>query len=450
MVFQYINKYKIILLVVLLHTFLLLRTQFTLWPEIVSFPYLLQNGFVIYKDFIHVYPPLLTFILYLFFNIVGYKIVAIKVAVWAFILIGDFILYLIAKKLLSYDKYILFPLILYVFLQTFLEGNMLWFDTALTVPVLIFTYCVLNSRWNGAIVSVIALCLLKQNAVFIFAGFFFYLVFRQQWKILKKLVLISFVSLFILLVYLGLQNSFRQAFEWVVWYPSRFWTSFPGYIQMSLTKHQILTVILISIPALFLFIKRKGGIVSFLFILSLMGVYPRFSFFHFQPALAVGAVCFLLLIKYCKVNYLLVLIVATLSTIYIIKPFLVTATASDTRFFSESEISLSEKLKKTIPSNSRVYLLNIPSQMYVLTNTLPPKPWVDNYGWYFEMPGEQDQMLRVWKENPPTYIVWKEKMAGNWYDPGVYEPQMVVSYIQTYYEQRWKIENDIWIWKKKN
>jgi len=61
--------WAIVLLV--FHFFLLSNLQFTDWPEMFSFPYLVNNGFNLYKDMIHIYPPILTLALAAVFKFFG-------------------------------------------------------------------------------------------------------------------------------------------------------------------------------------------------------------------------------------------------------------------------------------------------------------------------------------------------------------------------------------------
>jgi len=56
-----------------LHLFILIHLQFTSWPEMFSYPYLLNNGFNLYKDIALPYQPLLMLILSVVYKIFGYN-----------------------------------------------------------------------------------------------------------------------------------------------------------------------------------------------------------------------------------------------------------------------------------------------------------------------------------------------------------------------------------------
>ena len=63
-----------------------------------SFPYVIDKGFIIYKDFHHVYQPLLTFILLGIYKIFGFNIVALKAFTYILIAIIDFALFSTVKN----------------------------------------------------------------------------------------------------------------------------------------------------------------------------------------------------------------------------------------------------------------------------------------------------------------------------------------------------------------
>ena len=94
-----------------------------------------------------------------------------------------------------------------------------------------------------------------------------------------------------------------------------------------------------------------------------------------------------------------------------------------------------------IPSNESVYLLGLHSGHYILANSLPPKPWVDNYPWVFEIPGMQEETIGNWEQNPPKFIIWQPPVSGNWYDIGTYQPQKLTEWIRENYSLK---ENNLW------
>src|SRR3989344_1901426 len=78
--------------ILLVHLLLLINTKFTLWPEMVVYPYLLNNGFILYRDIINPYPPLFTGFLTIFARIFGYSPLFYQILTWVVILLIDLLI----------------------------------------------------------------------------------------------------------------------------------------------------------------------------------------------------------------------------------------------------------------------------------------------------------------------------------------------------------------------
>src|SRR6266404_752935 len=131
--------YWLLLLLLGLHIFILFVLQFTAWPEMVSFPYLINHGFVTYKDMVHAYPPLLVNVLAFLYKLFGYKVIVLKMFGWTTILASDVLIFLIIQKQTKKNNLALIGLSVYIFLQPILEGNMVWPDLFI-VPFLLLTF----------------------------------------------------------------------------------------------------------------------------------------------------------------------------------------------------------------------------------------------------------------------------------------------------------------------
>ena len=92
------KKIALLLVVLAIHLILLTNLRFTPWPEMLSFPYLFNNGFTLYKDFVIAYPPFLVVLLSLVYKIFGYKVLVLKVFTWLLIILSDLIIYKIVNK----------------------------------------------------------------------------------------------------------------------------------------------------------------------------------------------------------------------------------------------------------------------------------------------------------------------------------------------------------------
>lgn len=467
---KYVLRYVLIFLLLSFHFLLLFNLQFTAWPEMLSYPYLRNNDFLLYKDMIHPYPPLLTMVLSLVYKMVGYHLWVLQAVAWSIILTSSLLIFLVIKTLTHRNDIALLGLAVYVLLQPFLEGNMLWFDIAIVPAVLLGMLFLLKhmeregSKWLVlAGFSLATAALVKQTAVvfLIFAAVFIFIRYRSL-KEVWKLAIGSIVLLVPLIVRLIQEDALVDFFNWTVLYPLTEWGRYPGYVQMSIASKEAFVLFLLFLPLVAIFmvniVRRKLLIDTHLSILllfligSLIAVYPRFSFFHFQPALAILIVITFYVLRKWEIKKLLigsvVFFVILLPIIYL--PVFVSDWQKEARFYSQNDTYLAAKIADLTNISERVFLLEPHSGLYVMANRLPPKRWSDNFGWYLEIPGVQEEIISRWEGNPPDVVLWRMPLPGTQYDLGTYQPQKIASWIESNYTKKEEIKSGIWLWQKKD
>jgi len=251
------KTYLFIIILLGIHLFLLSNLKFTAWPEMLSYPYFRNNGYLLYKDMIHPYPPVLTIALSIVYKLFGYKLIVLKVFTWLIILVNDVLVYLIAKKITKKNAFALASLSLYVLVQPFLEGNQLWFDLAIVPTVLFSTYYLLQKKyfWSGLFLGVAILT--KQTAgLYLIFGMAYIACKEKNFKKVLEFVIGPIILFAILIVRLITEGAVLGFFNWTLIYPFTWWSKFPGYIQIALTKTQLATMFFISIPAILLIINE--------------------------------------------------------------------------------------------------------------------------------------------------------------------------------------------------
>jgi len=143
------------IVLIALHIFVLFNLQFTAWPEMLSFPYVIDKGFLIFKDFHHVYQPLLTFILLGVYKVFGFNILSLKIFTYVLFGLVDLMIFLNVKKITGKNNIALIALGIYVLLQPVFDGNMLWYDIGVILPVLLSIYFVnTNLFLSGLFVAI--------------------------------------------------------------------------------------------------------------------------------------------------------------------------------------------------------------------------------------------------------------------------------------------------------
>jgi len=423
-----------------LHVFILGFLSFTAWPEMFSFPYLISQGYSLYEGMVYVYTPILPYLLLGVFRIFGYKILTLKAFTWILILLNDFLIYKIAHRLTKKEYLGVLATGIYVFLQPFWEGNMLWFDLAYVTPVLLSFYFLIRKKYFSAGLAVSIAFLTKQIAV-VFVTLFLVQIFLSRKRIdesVYRYVIGVLVPVGIFVFYLISSGNLEWFFNWTFYYPMKYWGLFPGYVDLNLSKLDFFEILCLLLPFLIGLYKIRGepvaGFLAAVLLASFLAFYPRFSFFHLQMFVAFFAVYSAYVVNYAGRRYVfLLLIFLTLSVAGHFRGG--KASFGKDRFWEKETLLFAEML----PQKSHLYYLNLPSHYYFLTKSLPPKPWVDNFGWYWEVPGFQQKTLDCWSVNPPKYIVWQK---------GAYEPKTVTSWIKANYNSDKLVEN-ITIWQKK-
>src|SRR3989344_3549978 len=120
--------YYFLFFLLVLHIILLANTQFTLWPEMVVYPYLVNNGFLLYKDIFNPYPPLLTIILSQITKVLGYGVLNFQIFTWLVILFIDGIIFTLARRITKNSSYALLSVIFFTIFSIPFGVNGLWFD----------------------------------------------------------------------------------------------------------------------------------------------------------------------------------------------------------------------------------------------------------------------------------------------------------------------------------
>ncbi len=420
----------------------------------VSFPYFINKGMVTFKDAIHAYPPLLINILAGLYNIFGYNSWVLKIFAWSTFLINDILIFLLLRKFFKKAVFPIIGLAIYIVLQPILEGNMVWPDLIM-VPFLLSGFLLLlNKKYFLAGLSFALALMTKQTAIFYIGCSIIYLVFSET--NLKKIInffagiLVVIMPFILSLIY---QNSLNEFLNWTIIYPSKYWTSFPGYVQLSPSLKDNLILLILFLPITFLVFTAnrkifadKHFLILFSFLLcGIVGIYPRFSFFHFQAGIAFLVMLYIYLVSKTKLNpYFLLLI-----PIIVLLINFNSLQFKDDRFWSDSDIYTSKLIQNETKSDQTIYLLGLNSNLYTFADRIPNKPWLDNFGWYLEIPDVQNKVIEGFEKNPPTNIFWRTPDLGNWYDIGVYEPKMIVSWIEKKYSKEKEIEKGIWKWTRK-
>lgn len=443
----------------LLHLFLLASLKFTAWPEMLAYPYLLNRGYRLYGDIIHPFMPLLPYILAWVMRFFGESVEVLKVITWVIILVSDVLVFSIAAKLFGTRRALL-TLVIFILWQLFFDGNGLWFDLSL-VPFLLASFSLLiawirkGKRKDAFLLGLFwgLACLIKLSTLWVILVVGVYLFFLRRSKFIRILpvlvagILLPFGVSFLTLFMNGQASEFLF---WGLYYPLVLIMQMPGFRELPTIGNILILGLTLSPLILCL---RKGilqGFIPILVVLYTLGGLAfslhRFAYFHLQPAIPFLAFlpAYIWSLPKGKVVYGLLGVYVTAS-LFLQIGYVRNNWKKETRFAEAETRKRAEEIQKIVGVGREVFMYNTTGQYFVFAQVLPAKPWVDNFPWYYELPGVQNRVIEALEKDKVPYVLFSPFMTGGKYELGSYTPQYVDQYVHEHFVINANIQNTIWV-----
>lgn len=442
-----------LILILIFHAILLKSTQFSAWPEMLIYPYLMKRGFSLYGDIIQPYMPLLPYTLLGLSQLVNLTVTTLSWLTLAIILGSDVLLYLVIKKHFTKTPPFLI-LILYVILQVSFDGNGLWFDLSCVPFLLVATHYWFKFEEGGAPKYIfwsavfLGLAFTVKQAVIWYAILEFFLIINHyrsninSWLIGWLIPLASVIAMF----------PTTKFLYWAFYYPFFVMVKMPGYVLYPTLK-QTLLVLVIFIPLVGLvFLKdRQAKHIMLWGVVSLGFVFPRFDYFHFQPALpflAIGLGIFWS--KFAKKRSFVILLCAYSAIVFLIfGKRLILANTKPVRFFNDAVRSNTQKLSRILPKDQPILFYNDMGNYLVLGQFLPVKPWAANFPWYMELAGLQERIIESMENQKVAWAVTVPAQSEGAFIPGSYQAKHIEEYLEQHYTMQMQLGNELLLWVRK-
>lgn len=417
-----------LLTILAVHILFLLKTQFTAWPEMMLWPYLMANGWLPYRDIAIAHTPLLPLILSAYNSLFGFGVMQLKIFTWAVILLTDILLYwLISKKYGRTGG--LYGLLFYIPLQIIYFGNGLWFESALTLLGLLLFYFLKTKKylWLGVIFAMSLL--FKQTAIYIAMPILLGLISQNnKGKEIQRFMLSFFAVIGVFMLIVLSFGIFDDFYKWAIEFGIFTLPKLSGQIKYPATKEAVYAFLpfMLIIPYL---VKKKDLILPLFALTGVMGVFPRWELFHFQPALPFLAMIFSeLIVEKKKTTFtVLILVFTSIFIFYKSISFIKYYWGVEDRFIESNTLSLSEYLDSNTNNGERAYVVNYWDNVYTLSETLPAvTPWTPQLNWYITPEIESDMTDKL-LSNPPKFIVWENR--------GKFIPDSFYNYFESNYRK---------------
>ena len=430
----------------------------------VVYSYLLNNNFLLYRDIINPYPPLLTYLLSIPTRLFGYHPLSLQILTWIIIMTCDLLIYVFVKKSTQNRFYAFACLAFFLIISIPLGINGLWFDLVQTPFILASFYFFYKFSKNNqnikflslSLIFLIAASLIKQQALWLFFAYFAILMSESKFRkvaILKEfgiflliLALINFAQ-FLFFWTKGLQKDFVF---WTIYFPLIKASSMPGYILLPSVRQ--LTVVL-SLYLIFLpIIMKKKSLATLVSLPMLAFAYPRFDYFHLIPALSILSFNVGENLKFFKLSKFSTKIVVLFALVFLFvftTKYIRSNRTWQVRFFEQDIHSAAIFMSKVTQPDEPIYIQNGPDQILPIAGRLPTKPWADEFPWYLEIEGLQEKVIQGVENQNPKYVIFKPYEQKDNYEIGSYRPQILANYLDENYRNHFQINESLWLKIKK-
>ena len=408
-------------------------------------PYLITKGWLPYRDIAIAHTPLAIFDLALFYKIFGVGILQLKIFTWMTILASDVLIFFAVKKLWN-KKAAFISLIAYGVWLIFYDGNGFWFDLYMGIFVFCSFYFARSKKWLLTGVFWALTFISKQTAVWFLIpiGLEIFNFLRRPFKdnpckVVKKFILGAVVVAVPFVLLLLIFNLLPSFWDWAVNFGVFALPKAKGQIQLPDIKTLLVSLLpfAIFVPSI---IKPKKYLVLLLWaIAGMLGAYPRFEYFHFQPAIFYLAIAGALLFLEKKNIILRIFIpIYLLGSFYLVYTYFAKNLNEGTRFYENDVAEVVDYINYNTKRGDNIFVLNYWDNIYALTDTLPStRPWIPQLAWYMEMPGIQENIIEDLRNNPPKLIIYKPYTG---YGLASYIPKKVYDYITKNYRMVNNIE----------
>jgi hypothetical protein len=354
--------------------------------------------------------------------------------------LADILIYSVVRKFWN-NKIAFIALATFVFWQLFFDGNGLWFDLFMGVIALISFYFVRQKKYFWAGIFWALAFISKQTAIF----FLIPIGLEMTDKNLKPLAgfikgTVLTLAIFVLSLWTG--GILPPFINWAIKFGIFILPKAEGQIQLPDLKSLIVSLFpfLIFIPLIWKTGRKNLNLLLWAFAGGL-GAYPRFEYFHFQPAIPFLAIATgLVFTDLKKKNVLLKIFIPVyiFGSVILFAGFFMRDFNENVRFYEQDVQDLALYVKSNTKQGDKIFVMNWWDNIYALSNTIPATdPWVPQLSWYQEIPGIQEKEVTDLEKSKPKLILLQD-----YTDSGLasYVPQKVYDYVTANYKISSKVD----------
>ena len=400
---------KILLVfIVLVHGLILTKLQFFPYPELFIYPYLNNSGLKPYQEILDQHFPGLMFLPINFDNLGMTDPQIARIWLIFIVIIIQLFLFLIARSILKSEKKALFVNILYLFWQPFFEGWVFWIDNLLPLLLLPSFYCLYKNKFFICGLLLGIGIVFKQTLIPLTFLVLIYSFWdsRDRHQIIKLVggILIPMALMLLYFISIGVIKDF---WYWTVVFNlttyAKFGTSTPASVGF------VTRVLLVYSTSILLWFHKDRRLIQILFLFlagSLIGIFDRADFVHFQPslpfvllatALGVYSISKTTLAKFGIFIYVVI-------TFWWQKVFYSGHISNKVLLFDEQTKQTALKIRQYTNVGEKIFIFGAVPQLYQMSETLPAgNIFVFQFPWFLAV--AEGRILEGIEKDQPKIII---------------------------------------------
>lgn len=461
------------------------RLTLSLGPRVILEPWLLRQGYVLYEETADLHSPLLPLLLSAVWPLFPDGLTMAKTVLVVVVSVATCLTYLAGKRDAGWMGGVWAAWFFVVWSPTFVFGK-LWHEAFLTplYSLILLSYDPAAMRrsprsllWLGFLGG--AAIMIKQHAVVVLAALVLWnaLAGRRRGRsvraILHDTMLIGLAALLPLIAFIAYQlaraGTLRGLLYWTLGYNLTGPYHEMAALRPMLSQVGTMASVALLLPAALLhwmagprqdegaWLRLGWGLI--LLATSVVTAYPRFHFFHLQPALPILAWLSVQTLAAALRGHGTSRTFAAGTALALSLYWALTAGAGYRAVLEQEEqyvyeysnlIPVAEEVLRHTAPGERIFIFpddEATANLYYLTGALPPKPWIFTYPWYM-MDWVEEEILSHLETDPPDWIV---SFPERW-DIEDHAPR-VMDYIAKAYRQdtplTWE-QGQGWLLQRKN
>lgn len=405
-----LNKSVFILLatIIFIHIYVLTRLIFFPYPELFVYPYLTNHGLKPYSQILDQHFPGLLF-LPLNFDNLGMNNEAIA-RMWLIVsvVLIHFLLFFISSTILKSRKKALLANFLYLIWQPFFEGWVLWIDSFLPIILLPAFFSLYRKK--------VFLCGLFLGVGIVFKQTLIPLAFLTLIYIFWQTRNIKFAYTFLLglfgpiaamILYFISIGVIKDFLYWTIIFNlttyAKYGTSTPSSVGF------VTRVLLVYSVSVFAWFNKDKRLVQILFVFllgSLIGVFDRADFVHFQPSLPFAILATVLGIHQLnkKKVFKILMLIYILISVWWLNIFYKGHISSKVFFFDSETKMTAQKIRQYTKEDEKIFIFGLPPNLYQMSNRLPAgNIFVFQFPWFLKI--AEDKVLEGLMKDKPNIVI---------------------------------------------